>query len=86
MEEITAKLESAHVNDDSKSAGLTDFAGMPHAEVGREWVRRTLKRSGRTSEELAQRLWDENVTAVLEVNPRSYLADNSSAMTPLRSM
>lgn len=38
-----------------------------HAAVGREWVAKTLKASGKTSEELAKRLWDDNVTAVLEV-------------------
>jgi tRNA ligase len=38
-----------------------------HAEVGREWVRKTLRKSGRTEVELARRLWDEDLTAVLEV-------------------
>lgn len=40
-----------------------------HAEVGRQWLKRTLERSGRTEAELAQRLWNDNLTAVLEVSP-----------------
>lgn len=46
---------------------------MQHAEVGRMWLKRTLQRSGRTEEELARRLWDESLTAVLEVSSWSLL-------------
>lgn len=38
-----------------------------HAEVGRDWLRRTLKGMGKTEAQLARRLWDDNLTAVLEV-------------------
>lgn len=38
-----------------------------HAEVGRRWLKRTLESSGKTEEELAQKLWEKNLTAVLEV-------------------
>jgi tRNA ligase len=38
-----------------------------HAEVGRIWLRRTLQKSGKTEEDLARRLWDQGLTAVLEV-------------------
>jgi tRNA ligase len=38
-----------------------------HAEVGRIWLRRTLERSGKTEADLARRLWDQGLTAVLEV-------------------
>ena len=63
-----------------------------HAEVGREWLKRTLQRSEKTEAELAMRLWDENLTAVLEVRPfprTSYARDLqlklSSATTILKS-
>jgi tRNA ligase len=45
-----------------------DHEAQAHAEVGREWVRRTLAKSGRTEAELAKRLWEGNMTAVLEVS------------------
>lgn len=70
VEAIAAQLEGVDVNGGQASEGLGNLAGRPHAEAGREWVRRTLKRSGRSSEELAKRLWDENITAVLEVRQR----------------
>jgi tRNA ligase len=38
-----------------------------HAEVGRIWLKRTLQKSGKTEEDLAKRLWEEGLTAVLEV-------------------
>lgn len=46
----------------------TEKQDRQHAEVGREWVRRTLQASGKTEADLAKRLWDENLTAVLEVS------------------
>ena len=39
-----------------------------HAEVGRIWLRRTLQKSGKTEQDLARRLWDQGLTAVLEVS------------------
>jgi tRNA ligase len=38
-----------------------------HAEIGRQWVRRTLRTTGKTEADLARKLWDGNLTAVLEV-------------------
>jgi len=76
-EEQKEKAEDASEEKESRA----------HAEVGREWVARTLKKSGKTSEQLAKRLWDDNVTAVLEVSdetiPRE--ADRSFATTRSRS-
>ncbi|WWD18570.1 hypothetical protein CI109_103023 [Kwoniella shandongensis] len=43
-----------------------------HAEVGREWVRKTLASTGKTEAELAKRLWDGNMTAVLELCDDSF--------------
>lgn len=40
-----------------------------HAEVGRMWLKRTLEKSGKKEQDLAKRLWDEGLTAVLEVSP-----------------
>lgn len=38
-----------------------------HAEVGRIWLKRTIRKSGKTEEDLARRLWSQGVTAVFEV-------------------
>ncbi|WVQ80680.1 hypothetical protein IAT38_002785 [Cryptococcus sp. DSM 104549] len=43
-----------------------------HAEVGRRWVRRTLEKVGKTEADLARRLWDGNMTAVLELCDDSF--------------
>lgn len=45
-----------------------------HAEVGRIWLRRTLQKSGKTEEDLARRLWNQGLTAVLEVSRSSILS------------
>ena len=41
-----------------------------HAAVGRQWLRETLRKSGKTEAQLASRLWSTNQTAVLEVRCR----------------
>lgn len=46
----------------------TEAEDRTHAAVGREWVKRTLKAKGKTEAELARRLWDQNLSAVLEVS------------------
>ncbi|WVF68898.1 hypothetical protein IAT40_003671 [Kwoniella sp. CBS 6097] len=43
-----------------------------HAAVGREWVKKTLIASGKTEADLAKRLWDGNMTAVLELCDDSF--------------
>ncbi|OCF45932.1 hypothetical protein I317_00019 [Kwoniella heveanensis CBS 569] len=43
-----------------------------HAAVGREWVKKTLIASGKTEVDLAKRLWDGNMTAVLELCDDSF--------------
>ena len=52
-----------------KAAEATDehSEAKQHAEVGRMWLSRTLDKSGKTEEDLARSLWDQNLTAVLEV-------------------
>jgi tRNA ligase len=42
--------------------------GPSHAEVGRQWVRRTVQASGKSEADLAKVLWHGNMTAVLEVS------------------
>lgn len=53
------------------SADDTESDAKVHAAVGRRWLKTTLERSGRTEGELAKRLWDDNLTAVLEVSIES---------------
>nr|ODN93894.1 hypothetical protein L203_00062 [Cryptococcus depauperatus CBS 7841] len=43
-----------------------------HAEVGRQWLKKTLEKSGKTEQELADRLWRGNMTAVLELCDDSF--------------
>lgn len=63
------------VEDNGKGKGKASdiddehLEAKQHAEVGRIWLRRTLQKSGKTEQDLAKRLWDEGLTAVLEVCP-----------------
>nr|XP_019045517.1 hypothetical protein I302_05907 [Kwoniella bestiolae CBS 10118]OCF24447.1 hypothetical protein I302_05907 [Kwoniella bestiolae CBS 10118] len=43
-----------------------------HAAVGREWVKKTLSAKGKTEVEIARKLWDGNMTAVLELCDDSF--------------
>ncbi|ODN95239.1 hypothetical protein L198_04627 [Cryptococcus wingfieldii CBS 7118] len=45
---------------------------LQHAEVGRQWLKKTLERSGKTEKELARKLWEGNMTAVLELCDDSF--------------
>jgi len=63
------KAKEEKTSDESETA-----EAKAHAEVGRKWLRRTLEKSGKTEAELAQRLWDSNTTAVLEVSLRVYIS------------
>lgn len=71
---VTQSLKEATLDDKKKAAedAKDESSARAHAEVGREWVARTLKKSGKTSEQLAKRLWDENLTAVLELCDDSF--------------
>jgi tRNA ligase len=76
VESVTSGLNKASLDkaadkeeQKEKAADATEETeSRAHAAVGREWVARTLKKSGKTTEELAKRLWDENVTGVFEVS------------------
>lgn len=65
---MESKLQNVKLDSASQSENNDEPTAKAHAQVGREWVAKTLERSGKTSEELARRLWDENLTAVLEVS------------------
>ena len=97
----TEQVDPASYNEIGKAASSDSTSQAPaqnvapaegekqdraHAEVGREWLKKTLQKSGRLEAELAGRLWDENLTAVLEVCPsrlhrlrRSTVLTSSSA-------
>lgn len=59
------KGKEAASRDEKEEEGEQE--ARQHAEVGRDWLKRTLKGMGKTEAQLARRLWDDNLTAVLEV-------------------
>jgi len=67
-----AGLKVKDKDDKGKGKGKEEdeehLEAKQHAEVGRIWLRRTLQKSGNTEEDLARRLWDQGLTAVLEVS------------------
>lgn len=47
--------------------------GIPsHAEMGEDWVKRSITKAGRTEQQLAKQLWDNNWTAVAELCDDSF--------------
>ncbi|WWC88485.1 uncharacterized protein L201_003396 [Kwoniella dendrophila CBS 6074] len=60
------------VKENAKAEKEEHAEAKAHAAVGREWVTRTLKAKGKTEAELAQKLWDGNMTAVLELCDDSF--------------
>ncbi|KAG8844328.1 hypothetical protein FRB96_003087 [Tulasnella sp. 330] len=54
------------------SLGALDNRDVSHAQMGEKWLDRHLEAKGRTKAQLAQRLWDENVTAVAELCDDSF--------------
>lgn len=68
LHDVETKLKDVKLDAASQAETPAEPASKAHAEVGREWVTKTLERSGKSPEELAKRLWDENLTAVLEVS------------------
>ncbi|KAK7034072.1 tRNA ligase [Paramarasmius palmivorus] len=49
------------------SVGAVKGAERSHAQVGEEWLRKYFAQKGKTEAELAQRLWNNNWTAVAEL-------------------
>ncbi|KAF7761350.1 hypothetical protein Agabi119p4_9342 [Agaricus bisporus var. burnettii] len=54
------------------SLGPIDNAEKSHAQAGEQWLRRYLEEKGRTEEEFAARLWENNWTAVAELCDDSF--------------
>ncbi|WRT67884.1 uncharacterized protein IL334_004858 [Kwoniella shivajii] len=73
---LISALSPSHLIVASKhSLGTTTESpeqAKAHAAVGREWVKKTLATQGKTEAELAKKLWDGNMTAVLELCDDSF--------------
>ncbi|KAG6889608.1 hypothetical protein C0995_016134 [Termitomyces sp. Mi166 len=54
------------------SLGPVSGVQMSHAEAGEAWLRKYLAQKGRTEEDLAKRLWENNWTAVAELCDDSF--------------
>ncbi len=57
----------ATANGDAQDEEDGEREAEAHAMVGRRWVQQVLRAKGKTEAELANRLWEANLTAVLEV-------------------
>lgn len=69
---IAALTPSKLVVTSKHSLGPIQNAPQSHAQVGESWLLRHLEAAGKTPEELAQRLWDNNWTAVAELCDDSF--------------
>ncbi|KAF8158124.1 RNA ligase-domain-containing protein [Crassisporium funariophilum] len=49
------------------SVGPVAAASLSHAQAGEMWLRKYLEKKGKTEEDLAARLWEDNVTAIAEL-------------------
>ncbi|ESK94190.1 rna ligase [Moniliophthora roreri MCA 2997] len=54
------------------SVGAIEGVELSHAQAGEEWLRKYFAQKGKTEEELAQRLWKNNWTAVAELCDDSF--------------
>jgi tRNA ligase len=61
-----AKVD-AEAAKEQRATGHGDSDVPAHAEMGRRWLKKTLRKVGRTERDLAKALWDRNLTAVTEV-------------------
>ncbi|XP_006456066.1 hypothetical protein AGABI2DRAFT_210807 [Agaricus bisporus var. bisporus H97] len=69
---IAALTRKKLVVTSKHSIGPVDNAETSHAQAGEQWLRRYLEEKGRTEEEFAARLWQENWTAVAELCDDSF--------------
>jgi tRNA ligase len=67
VNKLSVKGEKGKGKEKVKEAMDEHSEAQQHAEVGRMWLSRTLNKSGKREEDLARQLWDQNLTAVLEV-------------------
>lgn len=56
---------------------------VSHAQMGEKWLDRHLERKGKSKEDFAKRLWDENITAVAEVSPPVLLVEALAQEDPV---
>lgn len=74
MAEKQTKKISPNLSQKQKGKGKADeeeedeSEAVAHAEVGRQWLQRTLAKSGRSEQELAGKLWNDKLSAVLEAS------------------
>ncbi|KAL0581130.1 tRNA ligase [Marasmius crinis-equi] len=54
------------------SVGAVQGVEKSHAQAGEEWLRKYFTHKGKTEEELAKRLWDNNWTAIAELCDDSF--------------
>lgn len=67
VEKLSVKEAKGKGKEKAAEAMDEHSEAKQHAEVGRMWLSRTLEKSGKTEEDLARSLWDQSLTAVLEV-------------------
>lgn len=65
---IAALTEEKLIFMSKHSLGNVGNALESHAQAGERWMRKHLAASGKTEEQLAKRLWEENWTAIAEVS------------------
>ncbi|KAJ7111990.1 RNA ligase-domain-containing protein [Mycena epipterygia] len=54
------------------SIGPTPGEGISHAEAGEQWLRKYFEQKGKSEEQLAARLWENNWTAIAELCDDSF--------------
>ncbi|KAG6856323.1 hypothetical protein H0H87_005524 [Tephrocybe sp. NHM501043] len=69
---IAALTPSKLIVTSKHSIGPINGSPMSHAEAGEAWLRKYLTQKGRTEEDLATRLWENNWTAVAELCDDSF--------------
>jgi len=55
---------------------------MSHAQAGENWIRKYLAEKGKTEEQLAATLWENNWTAIAEVSKLSIVEHYNSFSPP----
>lgn len=63
-----AKVDADAAKQQRGTTGQADSDVPAHAEMGRRWLKKTLRKVGKTERDLAKALWDRNLTAVTEVS------------------
>lgn len=64
---IAALTPSKIVVTSKHSLGPVGNSALSHAQAGESWLRKYFKKVGKTEEDLAKQLWENNWTAIAEV-------------------